>query len=82
MFAVFEDDSNSECSLSCGAPQGTKLVAIVFLSVINFLIADYGDSYKFVDDLSFILKYLVQNGVVTLQFSSNFFQCFHKSARS
>ena len=79
VFALYEGDSNSEWSSStCGALQGTKLAAIVFLSVINFLITDYDDRYKFVDDLSFILKYLVQNGVVTPKFSSNFFSVFTK----
>ena len=78
MFALYEGGANSEWSSStCGPPQGTKLAAIVFLSVINFLIADYYDCYKFVDDLSFILKYLVQN-IVTPQFSSNFFSVFTK----
>ena len=65
-------------SSTCGAPQGTQLAATVFLSVINFLIAYYDDRYKFVGDLSFILKYLVQNGVLTPQFSSNFFSVFTK----
>ena len=79
VFSLYESDSNSKWfSSTCGAPQGTKLAAIVFLSVINFLITDYDDHYKFVDDLSFILKYLVQNGVVTPQFSSNFFSVFTK----
>ena len=79
VFALYECDTNSKWSSStCGAPQGTKLAAIVFLPVINFLIADYDDRYKFVDDLSFTLKYLVQNGVVTPQFSSNFFNVFTK----
>ena len=48
------------------------------MSVINFLVADHDDRYKFVDDLTFILKYLVQNEIVTSQFSSNFFSVFTK----
>ena len=83
VFALYEGDNNSELSSStCRAPQGTKLEAIVFLTVINFLIADYDDCYKFVDDLSSILKHLVQNSVVAPQFSSNFSVLSQKSVRS
>ena len=78
VFALYEGDSNSQWSSpTCGAPQDTKLAAIVFFSVINSLIADYDDHYKFVGDLSFILKYLVQHTVVTPQFSS-IFSVFYK----
>jgi len=75
MFALYEGDSNPEWSISTyRASEGTKLAAIVFFSVTNFLIADYDDRFKFVVDLSFILKYLVkkQSCDATMQFE--FFQ--------
>ena len=79
VFVLYEADCNSEwASSNCGAIQGPKLAAIVFVSVINFLIAEYNDNFKFVDDLSFILKNLVKNGVLTPKFSSDFVSVFKK----
>ena len=79
MFGFYEADFNSEwASSTCGYLQSPKLATIVFVSLINFLIAKYNDHYKFVDDLSFILKYLLQNAVMTPKFSSNFVSVFKK----
>ena len=79
VFGFYEADFNSEwASSTCGALPSPKLTTIVFVSLINFLISKYNDHYKFVDDLSFILKYLLQNAVVTPKFSSNFVSVFKK----
>ena len=70
VFVLQENDSDSSWSdTSCGAPQGTKLAGIIFLAVINSLFNHHDDRYKFVDDLSIVLAYLVENVIITKQFS-------------
>ena len=77
VYALFEGDSDSDWTgITCGAPQGTKLAAIVFIAVINYLLVKYEDHYKFIDDISFLLKYLVENGIVKKEFSDDFFDAF------
>ena len=69
VFALSEDDSNSAfLPITCGAPQGTKLAGIIFLAVINFILRTFKDRYKFVDDLSFLLKYLLEGQSAILLF--------------
>ena len=69
-----ENDSDSSWSdISCGAPQGSKLAGIIFLVVINSLLNHHDDRYKFVDDLSIVLAYLVKNTIITKQFSDQLF---------
>ncbi|XP_065583824.1 uncharacterized protein LOC136042814 [Artemia franciscana] len=77
VYALFEGDSDSDWTgITCGAPQGTKLAAIVFIAVINYLLVEYEDHYKFIDDISFLLKYLVENGIVEKEFSDDIFDAF------
>ncbi|XP_065562451.1 uncharacterized protein LOC136028533 [Artemia franciscana] len=77
VYALFEGDSDSDWTgKTCGSPQGTKLAAIVFIAVINYLLVEYEDHYKFIDDISFLLKYLVENGIVKKEFSDDFFDAF------
>ncbi|XP_065582837.1 uncharacterized protein LOC136041954 [Artemia franciscana] len=74
VYALFGGDSDSDWTgITCGVPQGTKLAAIVFIAVINYLLVEYEDHYKFIDDISFLLKYLVENGIVKKEFSDDFF---------
>ena len=62
VFALHENDSDSPWSdTSVGVPQGTKLAGIIFLAVINSLLNRHDDRYKFVEYLSIVLAYLVEN---------------------
>ena len=71
VYALFPSDLNSEwAELTCGAPQGTKLAALLFLAVINYIILEFEDRFKYVDDLSLLLKYLAEKSDVYPQFSS------------
>ena len=73
-FALRENDSDSSWSdTSVGVPQGTKLAGIIFLAVINSLLNHHDYRYKFVDDLSIVLAYLVENTIITKQFSDQLF---------
>ncbi|XP_065557774.1 uncharacterized protein LOC136025719 [Artemia franciscana] len=77
VYALFEGDSDSDWTgITSGAPQGTKLAAIVFIAVINYLLVEYEDHYMFIDDISFLLKYLVENEIVKKEFSDDFFDAF------
>jgi len=49
-------------------PQGTKLAGITFLAIVNFLLVEHNDNYKFVDDLSLLLSYLLHGNIPTKQF--------------
>ena len=70
VFALHENDLDSSWSdTSCRAPQCTKLAGIIFLAVINSLLNHHDNHYKFVDDLSIVLAYLVKNTIITKQFS-------------
>ena len=56
VFALYEEDCDSELSkITCSAPQGTKLAGITFLAIINYLLVEHTDKYKFVHDLSLLL---------------------------
>jgi hypothetical protein len=55
--AVGKNDTNSSfLPITCGVPQGTKLAGIVFLAIKNYILRSFKDRYKFMDDLSFLLK--------------------------
>ena len=61
VFALHEEDCDSEWSkITCGAPQGTNLAGIMFLAIINYLMVEHTDKYKFVDDLSLLFPYHLQ----------------------
>ena len=69
VFALYEEDCDSEWSkITCGAPQGTKLAGITFLAIINYLMVEHTDKYKFVDDLSLLFPYRLHGNVPTKQF--------------
>ena len=77
VFPLFEGDLISYWSkLTCGAPQGTRLAGFIFISLINFLLQNFEERLKFVDDLSFVLKYLVREGVIERQFSETLLASF------
>ena len=58
VYPLFAEYTCSEWSeLTCGCPQGTKLAALLFLAVINPILAEFEERFKFVDDLSALLKY-------------------------
>ena len=41
-YSLFPGDTNSEwAELTCSAPQGTKLVGLLFLAVINFVLSEF-----------------------------------------
>ena len=74
VFALHENDSYSSWSdTSSRVPQDTKLAGIIFLAVINSLFNHHDDRYKFLDDLSIVLSYLVEKIIITKQFSDQFF---------
>ena len=59
--SLFPGDTDSEwVELTCGAPQGTNLASLLFLAVINFILPGYEERFKYVDDLSVLLKYIVE----------------------
>ena len=61
IYSLFPGDTNSEwVELTCGAPQGNKLASVLFLEVINFILSCYEERFKYVDDLSVLLKYIVE----------------------
>lgn len=77
VYGLYPGDTDSEWSeLTCGAPQGTKLAALLFLAVINFVLADFDERFKFVDDLSTLLKYLIEKSQTVPQFSESFIDNF------
>ena len=77
VYALFPGDIESEwVEITCGAPQGTKLAALLFLAVINYVLSDFDDRFKFVDDLSALLKYHVKDSQAVAQFDPNFFDQF------
>ena len=55
------------------APKSDKLAGIIFVPVINSLISYHNDRYKFADDLSMVLVYLVENTILTKKFSDHLF---------
>ena len=74
VFALHEEDTDSKWSdITCGAPQGTKLAGITFLAVINYILSEHKDRYKFVDDLSLVLTYLLEGNTPIAQFASDIF---------
>ena len=58
-----------QAGLTCGAPQGTKLATLLFLAVINFVFSEFKDRFKYVDNLSVLLKHLIVNSEAVPQFS-------------
>jgi len=66
----------------CGAPQGTKLAALLFIAVINFVLSEFEDRFKYVDDLSVLLKYLIENSEAVPQFSDVIMSNFKTNAPS
>ena len=67
-------------SQSC--PQGTKLGALLFLAVINPILAEFKGHFTFVDDLSTLLKYIVENAVGKQQLDLTFFTEFINQCKS
>ena len=49
-------------------PTRHKISWNIFLAVINSLLNHHDDLYKFVDDLSIVLTYLVENTIIIKQF--------------
>ena len=45
-------DSSGSTSISCEAPQGTKLGPLVFLIVFNYVLPSFDNAFKFADDLT------------------------------
>ena len=54
--------------ITCGALQVTKLTGITFLAIINYLLVEHPDKFKFVDDSPLLLPYLLHGHVPTIQF--------------
>ena len=64
-------DTNSEWTeLTCGAPQGAKPAAPLFLGIINFVLSDFEVMFKYVDDLSVLLKHLIGSSEAVPRFSA------------
>ena len=83
VYPLFAEDTCSEWSeLTCGCPQGTKLAALLFLAVINPILAEFEERSKFVDDLSALLKYIVENAVTKQQSDPTFFTDFINQCKS
>ena len=47
-------DSSGFTSISCGAPQGTKLGRLAFLIVFNNVLPNFNNTFKFADDLTLL----------------------------
>ena len=83
VYPLFADVIRSEWTeLTCGCPQGTKLAALLFLAVINKILAEFEERFKFVDDLSSLLKYIVENAVAKQQFEPTLFSDFVNQCKS
>jgi len=69
VFALREEDCDPDCSkITCGASQRTKLAGSTFLAIINYLLVEHKDKYKFVNDLPLLLIYLLHGNVPINQF--------------
>jgi len=63
-YSLFPGDTDSELvELTCRAPQGTKLASLLFLAVINFILSGYEEIFKYVANLSVLLKYIVEQSL-------------------
>ena len=83
VYPLFVEDTCSEWSeLTCGCPQGTKLAALLLLAVINPILAEFEERFKYVDDLSALLKYIVENAVTKQQYDPTFFTDFINQCKS
>jgi hypothetical protein len=83
VYPLFADDIHSEWTeLTGGCPQGTKQAALLFLAVINKILAEFEERFKFVDDLSSLLKYIVENAVAKKQFEPTLFSDFVNQCKS
>ena len=51
-----------------------KVAALSFRAVVNPILAEFKEHLKFVDDLSELLKYTVQNTLAKKQFDQTFFK--------
>ena len=82
-YPLFAEDNCSEWPrLTFGSPQATKLVPRSFLAVIKRILAEFEECFKFVDDLSALLKYTALNGVSKHQFGSTLFIDFITQCQS
>ena len=60
VYALFAKDLNSKwAEITCSAPQGTKLVALLFLAVINHILVDFDEHFKYVNDLPTLIKFFM-----------------------
>ena len=70
VYSLFPEHANSKwAALTCSAPQRTKLAALLFSAIINFVLSDFWDKFKYVDNLSVLMKYLTENFKAVPQFS-------------
>ncbi|KAK2712476.1 hypothetical protein QYM36_011237 [Artemia franciscana] len=70
VYALFPHDLNSDWEeITCRAPQGTKLTALLFLVVIDYVKDNIDDQFKYVDNLSALLKFIVYTTKAMPQFS-------------
>ena len=51
-------------------------LVLLFLAVINFVFSEFEDKFKYVDDSSVILKYLIENSEAVPQFSDTIMSSF------
>ena len=54
-------------------PKRHEISCNIFLAAINSLPSYHEDRYKFVDDMSIVLAHLVENTIITKQFSDQLF---------
>ena len=58
LYALFTRHFNSKWTeIMCRASQGTKLTALLFLAVINYVLVDFDECFEYVNDLSALLKF-------------------------
>ncbi|XP_065584632.1 uncharacterized protein LOC136043664 [Artemia franciscana] len=77
VYRLFLGDTDSKwVELTCRAPQGTKVASLLFLAEINIILSGYEERLKYVDDLSVLLKYIVEKSEVVPQFCNEIINNF------
>ena len=68
VYAFLPGDFNFEwAKIACGATRGTKQ-ALLFIPVMNYVLVDFDECFKGVDDLSALLKFPMDKSQAIPQF--------------